>query len=254
VYNLQLILGRLTYSRPQIIKNTINCKFVGAIHEYLQFSSVVVPILLPGCFIKCSRAGARSQDPNKYLKDAELLQTIVEENPEDTRSCFYCAQSYRDANRPEEALRYYLRRGEMINGYNEERFCSYLEAGKLIEMVRPDDLKSVTINYLKAYECNPNRVESLTYLAAYYRKHNLLSGAYLFAKTGSTITKPYDALFLESDCYDWKIHDELAVSAYWLGKYRESAAINERLLANSLVPMSHASRIIANLEACRNKM
>lgn len=251
VYNIQLVLSSLTYSRPQLVRSTVNCKYVGVMHEYLELPPNVVPILLSGCIIKCGREGARSQDPNKYLKDAHLLQKAIKDVPSDPRNYFYCAQSYRDAGHLEDAIRYYLMRAEMKYGYTEERYCSYLEAAKLMERLRPGDLKAITMNYLKAYECNPNRVESLTYLAIYYRKQNMLSGSYLFAKTGVSIGKPRDVLFLEAECYDWRIHDELAVAGYWLGKYREAAEINERLLLGGLVPQTHLPRIIKNLEECR---
>lgn len=250
-YNMQLNLANLTYSRPQLVRSTVDCGYIGVLHEYLQLPPTVVAATLPGCIIRCGRDGARSKDANKYLKDAQLLKNAIKDFPDDPRNYFYCAQSFRDANKPEVALRYYLKRAEMTHGYHDERYCSYLEAGKLIEKLRWDDLKGVTVNYLKAYECNPNRAESLTYLATYYRKKELLSGAYLFAKAGAAISKPTEALFLEDDCYDWKIHDELAVAGYWMGRYREAAEINERLLLNGVVPTNEQPRIFKNLGECR---
>lgn len=251
-YRIQIKHVNLSHYRPQLIHNLVDFKYVGVIHEYLELPYNVSQKILPGCQIVVRAVGARSQDADKYLKDAEVLEKALKMDPANTRYVFYCAQSYRDSGKLEKALGYYMRRSDMI-GWSEEKYCSYLEAGKIMEKIFPDDIKNITITYLKAYECNPSRVESLFYLAAYYRKSGLLSGAYLFAKQGVTILKPTDALFLEPDCYDWKIWDELAVAGYYMGKQEESTTINKKLLAGNSLPESERVRIRTNLDFCLGK-
>ena len=45
--------------------------------------------------IRSRRLGARNRDPRRYARDAEILQAEVDRNPDDARSVFYLAQSYR---------------------------------------------------------------------------------------------------------------------------------------------------------------
>ena len=56
-------------------------------------------------------AGAKSHgvtNEEKYLRDAKLLLDHLKENPNDPRSLFYLAQSYRDAeNWKEESIKWY---------------------------------------------------------------------------------------------------------------------------------------------------
>jgi glycosyltransferase involved in cell wall biosynthesis len=249
-YRIKILHGNLDHYRPQLISNSVNYRYVGVVHEYLELPPHIPQTILPNCHIAIRPVGHRSMDPAKYIKDAEVLEKALKNEPNNSRYVFYCAQSYRDAGNLDKALSYYMKRTEMI-GYDEEKYCSFLEAGKIMEKVNPVNIQNITITYLKAYECNPNRVESLFYLAAYYRKINLLGASYLFAKLGSEIPKPVDALFLEPDCYDWRIWDELAVAGYWLGKRAEAAEINKKLLANPNLPEYTRPRIIDNLVFCQ---
>ena len=252
VYKFKIIHSNIVHYRPHLIHNSLDFKYVGVVHEYLDLPFYVNQTILPNCSIVIGHGGSRSQDPEKFIKDAHTLEEALKDEPTNTRYVFYCAQSYRDCGDTINALRYYMTRTAM-GGWSEERYCSYLEAGKLMERLRPDDVKNITVTYLKGHECNPERVECLCYLSMYYRKLGLLSGAYAFAKMGTTISKPTEALFLEPDCYDWKIWDEAAVAGFYVGKKEEATTINRKLLASSKLPVYARSRIVTNLEFCEGK-
>jgi glycosyltransferase involved in cell wall biosynthesis len=251
-YRIQIIHDNITHLRPQLIHNSIDYKYVGVVHEYMDIPPYVAQKLLPDCQMIIRRDGARAQDPQRYLKDALALEAAIKEDPTNSRYVFYCAQSYRDYGDLEKALIYYMKRSEM-EGFKEERYVSLLEAGKIMENLRFESIQDITVVYFKAHEQNPNRIESLFYLASYYRRLSLFAGAYAVAKTGSLIPRPIDAMFLEPDCYNWKIFDELAVAAYYLGKFKESAEINQKLLDGGVLPDYARPRIIENLAFCQGK-
>jgi glycosyltransferase involved in cell wall biosynthesis len=251
VYNISITLKNLTYPRPQLISNSIEYKYVGVLHEYLDLPAHAVAVPLPNCKIVCgSGVSARGKDPDKYLKDAQTLEKILEVEPDNARYVFYCAQSYRDAGNLELALKYYTLRTKM-SGYLEETYISFLEIGKIKERLA-GDFKDITAAYLSAYQCNPNRNESLVYLAMYYRNQDMLAGTYAYAKLATNISKPNDILFMEPECYNWKCYDELAVAGYWLGKYKEAAIINMQLLTGSSLPELERPRVLANLKFCED--
>ncbi len=254
VYGIKLYLGNIVYSRPQLIHKSVDCKYKGVLHEYVEMPPGISPTPLTGCAIRCGSVGARSRNPEKYLKDAEVLRQAIIKDPDNARNYFYCAQSYRDAGNPDAAVLFYLKRAEMLNGYSEERYVSYWEAAKIMELRQTHDIGTITVTYLKAQEVNPNRAEALTYLAIYYRKMHLLPGAYAFAKMASEIKKPVDALFLEPGCYEWQALDEVAVAGYYLGKYQESLEINQRLLGSGYLPPWEVDRVKTNLQFCKDKL
>lgn len=251
-YKIKIIHSNIVHYRPHLLHNSVNFKYIGVVHEYIELPHGVKQDILQNCSIVVGHGGARSKDPDKFLRDARVLEVALKNEPGNTRYVFYCAQSYRDAGDYVSALRYYMTRAEM-GGWSEERYCAYLEAGKLMEKLKSDDIQNITITYLKGHECNTNRVECLCYLAMYYRKKGLLAGAYAFAKMGTGIKKPVDALFLEPDCYDWQIWDETAVSGFYMGKKEEATLINKELLANPKLPMLARSRISTNLDFCEGK-
>jgi len=248
-YNIEFSHGPIAYSRIQLFKSKLNVRYVGVLHEYLELPMNIVPSKLEGCKIIFGANGARSKDPEKYLNDAKVFEKALIDEPNNSRYVFYAAQSYRDAGKKDESFKLYLQRSKM-GGWIEEQYIALLEAGKIYESMYPDNKEYITKLYLMAYNTNPKRSESLSYLCAYCRKHDMFQESYFYAKVGSNVAKPKDALFLENACYDWKIIDELAIAAYWIGKKQEAATLNNALLKSGMLPDIEKNRILKNLEFC----
>jgi glycosyltransferase involved in cell wall biosynthesis len=251
-YNIEISHGSISYSRVQLFSSKIPSKYVGVLHEYLEIPPSIIPTQLTTCKIIYGASGARSHDPNKYLHDAEVLTKAMQSEPNNSRYVFYAAQSYRDAKLPNESLKLYLQRSKM-GGWVEEQYVSFLEAGKLYEQLQPDDISGVENLYIAAHNCQPNRAESLVYLSSYCRRNKLFDKSYFYSKIGSTISKPHNGLFIEQACYDWKIIDELAIAAYWIGKKQEAASLNLALLTSGMLPQYEKNRVIKNLSFCENQ-
>ncbi|MFE4415214.1 hypothetical protein [Streptomyces sp. NPDC056821] len=190
----------------------------------------------------------------KYLGDAEILQQGLIAEPDTERYVFYLAQSWRSAGEFEKAFEAYDRRAGMGGG-GEEVFCSRLFAAQFTEeLARPP--AEVTDRYLGAHESRPTRAEALGELARWCR----LNGqrwplAHLFAREAARLPYPSgDHLFIESDWYEWRALDELAVSAYWIGEYEESEICCERLLVCDKLPPEQRDRVIANPEFARRHL
>lgn len=248
-YNIRFQHSSISYHRVQLFKNSLKSRYVGVLHEYLELPTVQIKNLY-GCYIQYGGVGARSKDATKFLKDAEVFEKALLTEPSNSRNVFYCAQSYRDAGKLDQALIKYKQRSTM-GGWDEERFVSLLEAGKLIEILFFDKVEEVESVYLSAYNCVPSRVESLCYLASYCRRKKLFNHAYFYAKIGSKIDKPSDGLFLEPACYDWKIQDELAISAYYIGKISEFEFVTKNLINNVKIPGPDKARIMNNFQFVR---
>lgn len=248
-YKILFNHGTIQYYRTQLISNSINCKYVGVLHEYLEVQSGFETKTLSDCHIFYGAAGARSKDPEKYLHDAETFEKSLEKDPNNSRNVFYCAQSYRDANRLMKALNYYNKRSEM-DGWHEEVYVSLLEAAKLTERIRPFDSTTVESAYLRAFNFHLKRSEALYYLSAYCRIRKFYDKAYFFARIGASIVKPIEGLFIETACYDWKLDDELAIASYYIGQKEYSKNINIQILKRTDLNQYDRDRIIKNLQFC----
>lgn len=257
-YSLEKHYGELNYAVVNLIDiSKTRWHWQGVVHEFLQHvEGEPVRKHLPELkVIVRAGEGARSRgisSEEKFLKDARLLETELKKHPEDCRSRFYLAQSYRDAGHFQRAYLNYLRRAEMP-GWVEESFVAQYQAGKMAVLLKKP-YGEIATQLLKAYEMRPSRgAEPLHELAAHCRNKGWYAQAYLFAKAGSEIPYPSDKLFVEKEVYLWRIYDELGVAAYWTGRYQESKEACEKALS---CPMSapHVERLRANVQFAVQKL
>jgi tetratricopeptide (TPR) repeat protein len=255
LYDITTRYGTNVYLRPQIFSNRLPFLYKSALHEYLEAPKGVSRAIARGLFNRPSPDGARSQDKDKYIKDVATLRKAIKAERDPfllSRYRFYLAQSLRDSGQFEEALTEYLTRSRM--GYwIEEVFVSLYQAGLMMERLeRPTD--DTVAMFLRAHDALGNRAEALHAAARVLRKAKRYEEARYFAKVGLSLTPSANALFLDSTTYDYGLLDELQISAYWTGRYRESLEIGERLLREAKFPESQRRRIEVNVGFAREKV
>lgn len=196
--------------------------------------------------------GCRSREVNsdreKYARDYFLLKKYLEKEPESVRKQFYAAQSAFDAQLFEIAEKEYLKRISM-NHWPEEVFYSWIRVGICREVLgRP--VAEIADAFLQAFDVRPNRAESLYYLSCLYRKHNRPRNAFLAAAQGASIPQPTeDILFVDSAIYQWGMLDEVATTAFYVGKFHMGLSACEKLLNDPQLPKEHYERIFKNKQA-----
>jgi tetratricopeptide (TPR) repeat protein len=176
--------------------------------------------------------GARSKDPNKYLKDAALLEMEILREPTNGRTLFYLAQSYRDAGRSHEAQRYYKLHADLSGAWTQETYMSLVNLIGLGSNV--EELMALG---WRALEICPDRLEAPYFLMnrlrllGYKPTHQLFAlGSVMKARKASRT-----ALFVNTAVYDWGFDDEFAVVAFATGHYTESYAASTRCAINAPV-------------------
>jgi glycosyltransferase involved in cell wall biosynthesis len=248
VIDMDIHYGALRYRRPHLLRNALPFCYRGVLHEYVEIPPVAVrrdP--LPGIHMRIAGGGARSSDAEKFHKDAKLLQrTLVNETDPFLRSryTFYLAQSLKDSGQYEEAISSYLQRAEM--GYwDEEIYVALYRAGQLQEKL-DHPVQRVINTYLRATAVQPARAEALHAASRLCRLNKRYEAGYWFARRGLT-PQPASGLFLEPWIYDYGLLDELAVNAYWSGRYEECRVACERLLDEGKLPGAMRQRVSDNL-------
>lgn len=226
-----------TWYRPVILNNRIKWKYFGVLHEYvdcIEPNYNPVSIHVDGDYYIEARTigGDRNKDDKKYYKDALLLEKALEEEKDEglrARYAFYCGQSFRDCGDLQNGIKYYLMRTKM-GFFDEEVHVSYYNVGKMmIGLNYPEQEIEKTLldgwNYMK------DRSECLYELSKYFRlKGNYMKG-YVYGQLGRKIPYPsHRVLFLHRDVYDWRLHDETAISAYYIGKHDEAIKYNQKVL------------------------
>ncbi|HVH41501.1 MAG TPA: glycosyltransferase [Labilithrix sp.] len=247
-YALLVRNNGITYRRLHLLKNSRAWRYDGVLHEYPACDGEATRGFLDSVVYVRNHDGARWSDPQKYVKDAAVLEEALRSEPNNARYTFYLAQSYRDAKMPGDALRYYEKRTTMP-GWDEEAFVAHHEAAKLREHLG-EPFEAVQSAFLRAYEARPRRAEPLCELARFCRLKSRLPLAWIYALAASRIPRPDDALFVDEAVYAWRSLDELAVAAYHVGEYEVGRVSNARLIESGAVPAGDLPRIRDNLAWC----
>lgn len=236
----------LVYWRRQLFRDGLPWRYEGVLHEFSVCDAPFTERRLEGEYwIHSRRLGGRSSDPQKYRRDAEILQAEVDRDPTNHRNVFYLAQSYFDAGNFSRAALWYGRRAEM-GGWPEEVFVAlYRSALAMEKLAEPWGL--VQERYLQAWNFRPCRAEPLHAIARHYRQNRIYPLGLLFAQCAAQIPLPLeDQLFVPEAVYAWQALDELAVCASWLGRWQETFAICRQLLERDDIPPEDRRRIVAN--------
>jgi glycosyltransferase involved in cell wall biosynthesis len=244
-YFIQTRSGNTSYARMQLVSNRLHWQFVGVLHEYIYSPEMKAAGTINHVYNYPYPDGARSSDPNKYKRDALVLESALLEEPDNPRYAFYLAQSYRDAGEFDLALKNYKKRIEM-GGWPEEVWFSLYQVA-LLGMQVGEEWTLTKERFLTAYEYRPSRAEPLYHIANYYRINDHPALAFLYASLGEKIPLPEDILFVERAVYEYLLPMELAISAHWTGRYDSALAANNKIMQNRMaVSASVFSQTIAN--------
>lgn len=209
-------------------------RFVGATHEYITTSGREFCSRLHT--ITVHHHGDGGHRPEKFERDFKLLTAQLERDPDDARTVFYLANTLRDLDRDDEAIKRYRQRADM-GGWDEEVFYSLYQAGKL---GHDTDL------LWRAWNTRPARAEPLHELVFIFRSRQEWHPAYVCAREGAEIPLPDDSLFLHRWIYDWGLMFELSIAAWWAGHIDEARHASDYLLEVANLPDGVRKRVIAN--------
>ena len=239
-YSCKFGYGRdFTWYRPVILNNRIKWKYFGVLHEYVDciepnYQSTSSQI--DGDYYIEARTigGDRNKDDKKYYKDAILLEKALAEETDQglrARYAFYCAQSFRDCGDLPNGIKYYMMRTKMGH-FDEEIHVSFYNSGNMMAALNyPED--QVEKCFLDGWNSMRDRSECLYELAKYFRlKGNYVKG-YIYGELGRKIPYPTNrVLFLHRDMYEWRLNDETAICAFYIGKHDEAIKLNQNVLAH----------------------
>lgn len=246
-YCLEIHYEGIIHHRPQLLKTTRPWCYQGVVHEQPYAPDASLGGTVKGLIYHCSHGqSARAKDPLRFHRDAALLEDELTRQPDDPRTVFYLAQSYRDAGRLRDALETYRTRTS-LGGWRQEVYCSYLQMGRLSTRLGAPPAEIVA-HYQAAFDIDPTRSEAPLELARHHRLQGQFQLALLWARQANSRTHhgPPEGLFLESDAYGWRRLDELALACHFTGHHQEAVSLGEALLSLCDVH-SELPRLRANL-------
>jgi glycosyltransferase involved in cell wall biosynthesis/GT2 family glycosyltransferase len=197
----------LDYTNVRLVHRDAPARYIGVTHEYMSVEGAAD---LPGLEINDLSDGGSKND--KSERDIRLLKAGLAEEPGNERYMFYLANTFREAGRHDEAIRWYRRRIER-GGWAEEVWSSHYNIARCyLEM---KNLALFVQACLDAYDFRPTRGEPLKLLARFYRERGQNEAALLAAEALKAIEYPTDALFIERDVYDFGADQEIAIAGFY---------------------------------------
>lgn len=242
--------GEIVNPKLRLVRLSDRWRYVGAVHELLQYDGRPLVGALPGLKIRNVRDGAGSKvvSADRYRAEAATLRAEVETTG-DPRAQFYLAQSLDCAGEWFDAAVEYGRRADMSGGFIEEAWMSLVRVGAIYTRVEGAE-HLVAGALLRAYQARPTRAEPLLYLARWYRARGEAHIGLLFARRAAGMAVPEtDRLFVERSAHagGWQALDELALCLGATGDHGRAASICQAALAAG-APEGERVRLRKNLE------
>jgi len=171
----KLIFGNshtYSYERPLIINNRQKWQYLGVLHEYLDSCGrkMTMQTICGDYSILSGRSGNRSSDPDKYLKDAIVLEkaykvAVDTKGPLQDRYAFYCANSYFDYGKFDKAAEWY-KTTLTQNGWDQEKYIACLKLYKCYK--RLGEIEKSHYYLVKSHNYDGERMECVYKLIVHH--------------------------------------------------------------------------------------
>lgn len=216
-FYIKLYIGNsqeLVHNR--VFRTKSHIRFGGAVHEAaIVRSSIKAPAPIAIKYAPSNNGYEKSQQ--RWHRDLKLLLQEHQEQPNNTRTLFYLAQTYASLGDWQNACDCYSKRSEM-NGWPEEDWCTMYRLGQCYENL--NNWPMALDCYLKAYHKRGSRAEPLVSIAQHYWNIKEFQNCYIFAKHACSIAYPKDdLLFVEKIKYDYHRYNLLSCSAWYVQDY-----------------------------------
>lgn len=161
-------LSGISWLQPHLMRRDIQPCWKGAVHEWMDTRQTQVVALNTGIIERVGSGGGITR-----MREWDLPQLLkeVKEEPDNPRSWYYLAQTYRDLGEYDKAIGAYIRRTQMY-GFDQETFYAYYMVGCCY--ILKEQWTEAEEWLLKAHAYRPSRREPVDRLIEFYeRKGNL---------------------------------------------------------------------------------
>lgn len=219
-YKTIQINGNLKYYNTRFMRCSYNWKCIGVTHEYWNGDPVEA---IPYEIFHINDVNDGGCKSDKFERDIRLLTEDLKIDPNNGRTHFYLAQTYKDSGKSKEAIEHYLKRIK-IGGWYEEVWYSYYQIAKCYaDLKQPEDMEAWA---LKAFKIHPYRSEPLYYLTNYFRIQGEHYKAYQYYLKGKDIPFPKsDQLFIEYNIYNGLFEFENTIISFYVNRKSKQDAL-----------------------------
>lgn len=256
LYEIESRMAGSSYFRPQLTSLKKDFLYKGVLHEFVDCEQEIeTRDVITEFFNKPIQDSARNQmGIKKFEKDAEKLYAALKTEKDDylkSRYTFYLAQTYKDSNKAELAIKYYEER-LTHGGWEQELYVCHLNIGMLKRQLKYD-APDVLDSFIRATEVVPSRGEALYEYMKTCRENKMFHHSCSIGVSAVNLPKPRDSLFGMDWVYTYGIKDEFAVAAFHAGKFKLSYKLNQEILKITSLPAAYRTRVTDNMGFAETK-
>jgi glycosyltransferase involved in cell wall biosynthesis len=251
-------IGAAHGKRNGLINNHLKWEWRGVLHETIACPAAKTSEVLDGIINLCNShsksLSGRSKDSDvvKYLRDAEILEKALKDEPNNSRYTYYLGISYGAAEKFDLAKKSFEKRIAMASADAGETFMAMYNLGRL--QLKLNEISAARETFYRANAFRPTRAEPLLQLAKIYRAENNLLLGYLLSKHALSLPYPEEDFCVEYVVYDHTLLIEFANCALLLEKFDEGLDACRKLLANPNLPGEFRAQVQSNYELARRKL
>ena len=181
------------YVSNRILKTDRNLRYIYKVHEVINSknnTNVIVPMKKSTIFdYRCDYMETRTMSRKQY--DIQTLLKELEEEPDEPRHLYYLGQTYNVIGDFEKAYEYFIKRVEHVNeGFVQEKIDACFEAARNANFKLNKPWSICENLYLKAYEMDKTRPDSLYFLGIHYNEVKNYDKAFFYFKEAFRLGYP----------------------------------------------------------------
>jgi tetratricopeptide (TPR) repeat protein len=186
------------YVSNRIVKTDRNLRYIYKMHEVItnhNNKNVIVP-MNKSCILdyRCDYMETRTMHRKQY--DIQVLLEELEEDPDDPRHLYYLGQTYNVIGESEKAYEYFIKRLEHPKeGFLQEKIDACFEAARNANFKLNKPWHICESLYLKSYEMDKTRPDSLYFLGIHYNQENNYEKAFFYFKEAFRVGYPAHAQY-----------------------------------------------------------
>ena len=243
--------NEIEFLRMLLVSTKKNWFWKGVMHETIMCQEQHEVDVMRNMYNLAIADGARSRDPKKYEKDAQVLEKALVFEPNNSRYMFYLGQSYLNCGQYENALKAYQRRSTM-GGWDQEVYWSLYCIGRIQEILKAPE-EQIMLSYARAFEYRPTRAEPLSRMADILIKKGAPRMALILLSQAKQIPMPCEGVFVEKNVYNYTMDLQIADALYLTGNKAKAREIFSHMSSLDTVPETVKSAIVKHINEVIDK-
>ena len=236
VDSYSLIIDNLDtmYTSNRVVKSSRKLKYKYLLHEIIQSENNL------NCSIP-QRCGYIYDKDSTYMhertmtrkqKDIDTLMLMLKEDPTDPRTYYYIADSYICMKDWVQAVEWFIKRIEIGGGFNSEIQDALYYIATIKDIYLKYPWEECMQWYLKCYEVDPTRSESLYFIGQHYLNIGMNNTAFMYLKNANELGLPAIQMSVRKNIYNFHIPKDLTGLCYIMGEYKLGEEAARKTLSN----------------------